>query len=77
MRRGVIEDDEPDERSCIVCGGPARAGASVCSRPCLLEARRELDENVASIHQISGEEARGELMARNARLSAAMISWSP
>jgi predicted nucleic acid-binding Zn ribbon protein len=76
MRRGVIED-EPDDRSCIVCGEPARVGASVCSRPCLLEARRELDDNLALIHQISGEEARGELMARNAHLSAAMISWSP
>lgn len=75
MRRDL--DDEPDDRSCIMCSESASVASSVCSRPCLREARRELDDNVALIRQVSDDQARSELMARNARLSSAMISWSP
>lgn len=64
---------------CLVCGDEVRAEGSVCSRACVLEARRELDENVAAIRQQRDDatDGRAELIARNGLLTAAMISWSP
>lgn len=62
----------------MVCGEPASADNALCSRACLLEARRELDANVAAMHQLTDDaERRSALTARNGALTAALIGWSP
>lgn len=63
---------------CVVCGEPSTAENTLCSRACLLEARRELDANVAALHQLNDDgERRAALTARNGVLTAALIGWSP
>ncbi|MFA9445842.1 hypothetical protein [Egicoccus sp. AB-alg6-2] len=78
MELGALRRTQTRIGSCVMCGDPAPAEHSLCSRDCLVAARRELDANVASL-QGRGDtaEQQATLVERNGELSAAMIAWSP
>jgi hypothetical protein len=76
--------DHPKKRSsattvrCSVCDETVDGSNPLCSRACLLEARREIDRNVAVLRLDStGPDERVELSARNGELTSALIGWSP
>lgn len=64
--------------SCIVCKQPTGRSVPLCSRDCLLEARRERDANMVVLRQkaLDGD-ALSALAARNGYLTSALIRWSP
>jgi hypothetical protein len=75
---------DPKKRSsatavrCAVCDGSVAGTNPLCSRECLLEARRELDQNVAVLRlETTGPEDRVALTTRNGELTSALIGWSP
>ena len=78
MTLGSSKRSDTAVQDCVMCGEPAGVDNPLCSRDCLLEARHELDDNVALLHQqgIDGER-RAALTARNGDLTSALIRWSP
>jgi predicted nucleic acid-binding Zn ribbon protein len=76
--------DYPKKRSsattvrCAVCDETVDGSNPLCSRECLLEARREIDRNVAVLRlDTTGPDERVALSARNGELTSALIGWSP
>jgi predicted nucleic acid-binding Zn ribbon protein len=76
--------DYPKKRSsatavrCAVCDETVSGTNPLCSRECLLEARREIDRNVAVLRlEATGPDERAALSARNGELTSALIGWSP
>jgi predicted nucleic acid-binding Zn ribbon protein len=76
--------DYPKRRSspptlrCAVCDATVPGPNPLCSRECLLEARREIDRNVAVLRlEATGPDERVALSARNGELTSALIGWSP
>jgi hypothetical protein len=72
------EDEVTAPHGCVVCGGPTEK-PGCCSFPCVREARRELDQNLARVRSLQfydGPAAtRARLTERNGRLTAALMAW--
>lgn len=72
------EDEATASHACVVCGGSiGRPGC--CSFPCVREARRELDENLARVRSLQSYDGppatRARLTERNGQLTAALMAW--
>jgi hypothetical protein len=63
---------------CLMCDQPCHGGGRLCSRECLLRAKRELEANVIQLRQEGFEsEARAALATRNGHLTSALFRWRP
>lgn len=73
-----LVDDDILLAGCVVCGAPC-SGPGCCSFPCVREARRELDHNVARLRSLQAHESptatRARLTERNGQLTAALMAW--
>jgi hypothetical protein len=64
--------------ACLVCSRPCLGDNLLCWRGCLLRANREIDANVAALHQRSADpEVRAALATRNGYLTSALLRWRP
>jgi hypothetical protein len=67
-----------ERAACLVCSRPCLGDNLLCSRDCLLRANREIDTNVAVLHQRTADpEARATLATRNGYLTSALLRWQP
>ncbi|MFA9429274.1 hypothetical protein [Egicoccus sp. AB-alg2] len=67
-----------DPARCVACG-VALPGFGCCSFACVRAARRELERNVLQLRRLQSRdgpaETRHRLVARNGRLTAALLTW--
>lgn len=65
-------------RTCMICASPIATATALCTRDCLLTARRELETNAA---ERGGSDldavTRIALTERHSELTAAVIGWCP
>lgn len=65
-------------RTCTICASPIATVTALCSRDCLLTARRELESNAAERGRTDLDAVtRIALTERHSELTAAVISWCP
>ncbi|HSK24406.1 MAG TPA: hypothetical protein VK906_14570 [Egicoccus sp.] len=74
----LSEDEVTASHGCVVCGGPVEK-PGCCSFPCVRDARRELDENLARVRSLQSHDGpaatRARLTERNGQLTAALMAW--
>jgi hypothetical protein len=73
--------DDAVDPSCIICAAATVEIDACCSLPCVQEAAREVERNLAVLQGSRSPDAPSEtrrrLAERNGRLSSALLRWQP
>jgi hypothetical protein len=77
MKRTLMKRTDKVVQTCDVCTSLVATDATLCSRDCLVAARRELETNLTVLRTTDDDDLRVTLSSRNAELTTAMIGWRP
>jgi hypothetical protein len=77
MKRTLMKRTDKVVQTCDVCASLVATDATLCSRDCLVAARRELETNLTVLRTTDDDDLRVTLSSRNAELTTAMIGWRP
>jgi hypothetical protein len=79
VRRAPVDDAA--DPICVVCAAHTVECTACCSLPCVQEAAREVERNLAVLRGLrlhdAPSETRLRLAERNGRLSSALLRWQP